>query len=38
LTQSAESLEKKGVEFFVGAKKCKRVRKGMKRKGIVDRE
>jgi hypothetical protein len=38
LTQSAESLEKKGVELFVGAKKCKGVRKDVKRKGIGDRE
>jgi hypothetical protein len=34
LTQSAETLEKKRVEFFVGAKKCKGVRKNLKGKGI----
>jgi hypothetical protein len=38
LTQSAESLEKKRVEFFVSAKKCKGVCKDVKRKGIEDRE
>jgi hypothetical protein len=32
--KSAQSLEKKRVEFFVSAKKCKRVRKNLKRKGI----
>jgi hypothetical protein len=31
LTQSAESLEKKRVEFFLSAKKCNRVRKIVKR-------
>src|SRR5712664_3828379 len=32
LAKSAESLEKKRVEFCVNAKKCKRVRKSMKTK------
>jgi hypothetical protein len=32
--KSAEAVEKKRVEFFVSAKKCKRVRKNLKRKGI----
>ena len=35
--KSAESLENKRVEFFVNAKKCKRVRKGLKGKGIGNR-
>ena len=34
LTQSAESLEKKGVEFLMNTKKCKRVRKSVNAKGI----
>ncbi len=34
MTQSAESLENKRVEFLMGAKKCKRVRKNMKRKNL----
>jgi hypothetical protein len=33
-TQSAESLEKKRVEFCTGAKKCRRVRKNLKRKKL----
>jgi hypothetical protein len=36
--KSAESLEKKRVEFCASAKKCKRVRKGMKREGIARRQ
>jgi len=36
LTQSVETIENKGVVFFVSAKMCKRVRKNMKRKGIVE--
>ena len=32
--KSAESLEKKKVEFFVSAKKRKRVWKNLKKKGI----
>jgi hypothetical protein len=38
LPKSAEAIENKRVEFFVGAKKCKRVRKNLKRKGIGDRK
>jgi hypothetical protein len=34
LTQSAETIENKGVDFFASAKKCKRVWKKVKRKGI----
>jgi hypothetical protein len=34
LAKSAESLEKKRVEISAGAKKCKRVRKDLKGKGI----
>jgi hypothetical protein len=34
LPKSAETLEKKRVEFCVSAKKCKRVRKNVKIKGI----
>jgi hypothetical protein len=34
---SAETQEKKGVEFCMSAKKCKRVRKDVKKKGIGDR-
>jgi hypothetical protein len=34
LTRSAEALEKKRVGLFVGAKKCKRVRKDLKRKNL----
>jgi hypothetical protein len=34
LTQSVETIENKRVEFFVSAKKCKRVWKKLKRKGI----
>jgi hypothetical protein len=37
LRKSAEAHERKGVELRSLAKECKRVRKGMKRKGIVDR-
>ena len=33
--KSAELHENKRVDFFGSAKKCKRVRKGLKRKGIV---
>jgi hypothetical protein len=33
--KSAEWHENKWVAFFEDAKKCKRVRKGVKRKGIV---
>ena len=36
LVKSAESLENKRVEFLVSAKKRKRVRKNLKRKGIGD--
>jgi hypothetical protein len=36
--KSAETQEKKGVEFCTSAKKCKRVRKGVKKKEIGDRE
>jgi len=36
LAKSAESLEKKRVEFCLRAKKCKIVRKNMKIKGIGD--
>jgi len=36
LAKSAEAIENEGVEFLVGAKLCKRVRKGLKRKGIGD--
>jgi hypothetical protein len=32
--KSAESLEKKRVEFFANAKKCKRVRNNVKRKNL----
>jgi hypothetical protein len=32
--QSAETIEKKRVEFFLGAKKCKRMRKDVKRKNL----
>jgi len=35
LAKSAESLGNKRVEFFLGAKKCKRVRKNVKRKWIA---
>jgi hypothetical protein len=35
LPKSAESHENKGVEFCRNAKKRKRVRKELKRKGIV---
>ena len=38
LTQSAETLENKRVEFLMIAKKCRRVRKNMKRKEIGYRE
>ena len=38
LTQSAESLENKRVEFLVTAKKCKRVRKSVKRRGIARKQ
>jgi hypothetical protein len=38
LTKSAESHEKKRLEFLPSAKKRKRVRKNMKRKGIGVRE
>jgi hypothetical protein len=34
--KSAEMLEKKRVEFLMSAKKRKRVRKNLKRKGIGD--
>jgi hypothetical protein len=33
--KSAESLEKKRVEFCASAKNCKRVRKSVKKKGIA---
>ncbi len=33
--KSAEAVEKKRVDFCASAKKCKRVRKGMKREGIA---
>jgi hypothetical protein len=36
--KSAESLENKRAEFCASAKKCKRVRKGMKREGIDSSE
>jgi hypothetical protein len=35
LTQSADPLENKRVEFLGSAKKCKRVRKSMKREGTA---
>jgi hypothetical protein len=38
LTQSAESLEKKEVEFLMSAKECKRVRKNVNTKGIARNE
>jgi hypothetical protein len=34
LAKSAETIEKKRVEFLVGAKKRKRVRKNVKRKNL----
>jgi hypothetical protein len=34
LTKSAEAIEKKQLGLFEDAKKCKRVRKELKRKGI----
>ena len=36
--KSAQAVEKKRVEFFVSAKKRKRVWKNVKRKGIRGRE
>jgi len=36
--KSAQAVEKKRVEFFVSAKKRKRVWKNVKRKGIGGRE
>jgi hypothetical protein len=38
LAKSAEWHEKKGLKFCLGAKKSKRVRKGLKRQGIGDGE
>jgi hypothetical protein len=38
LAKSAETIENKGVEFFVSAKKCKRVCKSVKGKGIDRKE
>ena len=37
LAKSAETIENKGVVFFVSAKKCKRVRNDMKTQEIVRR-
>jgi hypothetical protein len=34
--RSAQAIEKNSVEFCASAKKCERVRKNLKRKGIVD--
>ncbi len=34
LTQSAETIEKKGFVFFVSAKKCRGVRKSVKRQRL----
>ena len=36
LSKSADIVENKRVEFFVSAKKCKRVRKNMKKQEIVE--
>ena len=36
--KSAQSIENKRVEFLENAKKCKRVRKRVKKKGIVGSE
>ena len=38
LTQSAESLEKKKVEFLMSARECKRVQKNVNTKGIARNE
>ena len=38
LTQSVETVENKRVESFVSTKKCKRVRKNVKRRRILNAE
>lgn len=38
LTQNVESHEKKRVEFLLGPKRCKRVRKDVNPKGIARNE